>query len=44
MRHRRSIVNAKDIGWIADIGLQDGNVGFGLLQHVFDFFWPFEGL
>ena len=42
MRHRRSVVNAKDIGWIAGIGLQDGYVGFELLQYVFDFFWPVE--
>ena len=42
MRHRRRVVNAKDIGRIAGIGLHDGYVGVELLQYVFDFFWPVE--
>ena len=42
MRHRWRIVNAKDIGGIAGIGLQDGYVGFELLQYAFDFFGPVE--
>ena len=43
MRQRRRVVNAEDIGGIAVIGLQNGYVGFELLQCVFDFFWPVDG-
>ena len=42
MRNRRRVVNAKDIGRIAGIGLHDGYVGFELVQYVFNFFWPVE--
>jgi hypothetical protein len=42
MRHRWRVVNTKDIGRIAGIGLQDGYVGFELLQYIFDFFGPVE--
>ena len=42
MRNRRRVVNTKDIGRIAGIGLHDGYVGFEHVQYVFDFFWPAE--
>ena len=44
MRHRRRVANAKDIGRIAGKGLQDGYVGFELLEYVFDFFWSVEAV
>ena len=44
MRHSRRVVNSKDIRGIAGIWRQDGNVGFELLQYVFDFLWPVKRL
>jgi len=41
MRRRRCIVNAKDIGRIAVIGLYDSYAGF---KNVFDFLWPIDRL
>ena len=42
MRHRRRVVDAKDIRRIAEIWLQNSYVAFELLQYVFDFLWPIK--